>query len=750
MASETAVSDHPSAPEQVKEEVLEVVKAIEQDIVTQAKEEKPEPEDTPNPEVILPESKEKVEDTQIEPPIIEEVKKSDAEEETKSEDLPSRITESAKEIDEQPVVEEVKKTEEEKPKVKDLPSAVVLLAESEAKIEEKIVGPPVSEQIKESDVEEKPTIKGPPIAEDLLAAEEKYEEKQVENPVTEEVNEIDEEEKPKAEDPPTQEVPVAAVEEKIEEKQIEFPVIEEVKTTDEEEAAKIEEPLRVPSAVVEEKIVEKQVESPVIEEIKKIDEEETPKAEIEEKEVEPPVIEEEKKSSGEENPKAVYLPSPAVPPVELQEKIEDKQIDSPVTEEAKKPDSMVVDVPLVDADVPEPDTPSVPEAVADNIKGQREEEVLMKTAEKQEEQLTEKQPTEPSVDAVDEEKELVEELPVKELEPAAQKDVGISEVESKTEKVQESVPALEEKPEEKAEVFEQTEKESAVVVAKESLEVEVAKNEEIPLASKVEEAELKEEETAKETGGTSCTRKFRSIENDQVDPKRDEVQSVPAEVTENGSTEVNEKEVGAEADVVEADNDVKNVETAEENGAVHAIVEESIEPVKKEVNDVASSISAVTVNSLEVEDTTRDIDLVAENGKEELKDETVASVETTERKSDEVLSTASKEPVEESLTPEAEVKGEEPVQTEETKPEKEKEVDELVKPDIPNVESNNGDKKTREDPPKEEVSVKSTQKQSNNIMSKVKQTLVKAKRAIVGKSSSTKAAATETKGDVTV
>ncbi|KAK2996492.1 hypothetical protein RJ639_024945 [Escallonia herrerae] len=749
MASETAVSDHPSAPEQVKEEVLEVVKAIEQDIVTQAKEEKPEPEDTPNPEVILPESKEKVEDTQIEPPIIEEVKKSDAEEETKSEDLPSRITESAKEIDEQPVVEEVKKTEEDE----EAKSQGLAKCESEAKIEEKIVGPPVSEQIKESDVEEKPTIKGPPIAEDLLAAEEKYEEKQVENPVTEEVNEIDEEEKPKAEDPPTQEVPVAAVEEKIEEKQIEFPVIEEVKTTDEEEAAKIEEPLRVPSAVVEEKIVEKQVESPVIEEIKKIDEDETPKAEIEEKEVEPPVIEEEKKSSGEENPKAVYLPSPAVPPVELQEKIEDKQIDSPVTEEAKKPDSMVVDVPLVDADVPEPDTPSVPEAVADNIKGQREEEVLMKTAEKQEEQLTEKQPTEPSVDAVDEEKELVEELPVKELEPAAQKDVGISEVESKTEKVQESVPALEEKPEEKAEVFEQTEKESAVVVAKESLEVEVAKNEEIPLASKVEEAELKEEETAKEEplvpeslGQVSSTK----VENDQVDPKRDEVQSVPAEVTENGSTEVNEKEVGAEADVVEADNDVKNVETAEENGAVHAIVEESIEPVKKEVNDVASSISAVTVNSLEVEDTTRDIDLVAENGKEELKDETVASVETTERKSDEVLSTASKEPVEESLTPEAEVKGEEPVQTEETKPEKEKEVDELVKPDIPNVESNNGDKKTREDPPKEEVSVKSTQKQSNNIMSKVKQTLVKAKRAIVGKSSSTKAAATETKGDVTV
>lgn len=74
------------------------------------------------------------------------------------------------------------------------------------------------------------------------------------------------------------------------------------------------------------------------------------------------------------------------------------------------------------------------------------------------------------------------------------------------------------------------------------------------------------------------------------------------------------------------------------------------------------------------------------------------------------------------------------------------------KPDNPtNLESSKdgSENRTGTDPPKQEVSTKSTQKQSSTIMSKVKHSIVKAKKAITGKSSS-KTVTAEAKGNENV
>lgn len=80
--------------------------------------------------------------------------------------------------------------------------------------------------------------------------------------------------------------------------------------------------------------------------------------------------------------------------------------------------------------------------------------------------------------------------------------------------------------------------------------------------------------------------------------------------------------------------------------------------------------------------------------------------------------------------------------------EAEKGDDETTKTDVHTKTINESeDTKAPEDASKEEVSVKSTHKQSNNIIKMVKHSLVKAKKAIIGKSENSKAPFPEIKGD---
>ncbi|KAL7257781.1 hypothetical protein ACSBR1_003985 [Camellia fascicularis] len=395
-------------------------------------------------------------------------------------------------------------------------------------------------------------------------------------------------------------------------------------------------------------------------------------------------------SGEEEKPKAEALPSQTAPSCESEEKY--KQIEPSIAEEVKKTD----DAPVLDVSVKDkPDSP----VVTDSTKSPPEDQPTIESVEKQpqeqppvesiEKQL-EEQPkmddtSETSVEAVEKSEEQVEVLPVKESEPAVVvKDTENSEPEPKKEEIPEPVPDVDNKQQEQSEVAEQVEK---------------------------------------ELSGTDV------IEGRSND-----------EVVESGKIEL-----GSEG---------KDVKTGEENEEKKGIAKESEEPKTDKVEELSSAISPteVTEKCLEGDNTSRDIGLIAENGKESIKDEAVNSVKTkkngeVEGKVDEVTTSTIKEPIEESQKSKTEAKGEETVQTGETNLEKEKEAGDIAKPEVPTPEST--DTKTSKEAPTDEIiSVKPTSKQSNNFIAKVKQSLVKAKKAIIGKSPNSKTVSSETKSDV--
>ncbi|CAK9155367.1 unnamed protein product [Ilex paraguariensis] len=726
---------------------------------------KPKAEDSPNPPVTLVASEEKIEDKGIEPSVIDELKKID---ETTDVEFPVELS----------VMDDERKTDEEgKPKAEDSPSPPVTLVASEEKIEDKGIEPSVIDELKK--IDETTDVEFP-----------------VEPSVIDDERKTDEEEKPKAGDSPSPPVTLVASEEKIEDKgiepfviddlkmidetpDVEFPVepsvMDDVRKTDEEGKPKAEDSPSPPVTLVasEEKIEDKGIEPAVIDELKKIDE--TPDVEFP---VEPSVMDDVRKTDAEGKPKAEDSPSPPVTLVASEEKIEDEGIDPSVIDELKKIDETPdVECPVEEMSklakdcIPEPSILDVSEPVADNITCKPEKKPVIDTVEKQEvesiiksaEEKPEEMPNivdvpESSVEAVRKKGEQVEVLTVEESEAVAVEDVENSEAESKQERP-EPIPKIEEESKQPSEVAEKLEEESVVIKAKESVEVQIAKDE-------VDDTKLKEEQITKEQ--TLVTETLTPvplvIQEAQVN-----VKGGPTHVPEKGSLKDKEKELGGEAAVVEeqaeeevvegkfeTDNEAKNVIT-EENGEKNVPTGELTQPEAKEVEDVTSSIpvTEATENSLEGENSRRDIELVAENGKENINNENVPSVKTKkdqdqlEEKADEVAKIPTKEQVEEPQKPEVEVKGEDSVQSGETKLEKEKEADETTREvSIPERTRDGHDMKISQDPPTEVASTKATQKQSNNIMAKVKQSLVKAKKAIIGKSPNSKMSSSETKGDV--
>lgn len=381
--------------------------------------------------------------------------------------------------------------------------------------------------------------------------------------------------------------------------------------------------------------------------------------------------------------------------------------------------------------------------VADGTKIQPEEQPPSEYVEKQpqeqapvevvENQL-EEQPklgntSEPSAEAVVK-AEKDEVLLVKESETAAAKDGENSEVEPKREEeILEPVSKEEDKPQEQPKASKEVEKECAEIDPKDSVKVEIAKEEE-SLADKIEGLAAKE----------SSDQSTPTIVGAQVNEKDDGQEIPPAAVTESANVDDKErepsginvveelpKEEAAESGDVELESEArKNVKTEEEK---KVITEGSDEPKGCEVvEDVNSSISPIeaTEKSLEGDNTSRDVELVAENRDESTKKDEIVSLVKTEENGE------MEEKLVESQKSEAEVKGgETAVQANETNLENEKEASEIAKPDVP----------------KEEASKKPA-KHSNNIMAKVKQSFVKAKKAITGKSSNSKPVSSETKGDI--
>lgn len=443
------------------------------------------------------------------------------------------------------------------------------------------------------------------------------------------------------------------------------------------------------------KIEEKKIEPHVAEEVKELKTDEEPKAaepetaaaastesgaKIEEKKTEPPVAEEAEEIKKYEKPKAEDAAEPTA------QKVDDKQVESPVIEEeTKTEDSPITEgtkETVLESGTTNNSEPSTECKSEDTGSGSAAEK-----GESRSELVEEK---------IEELPSKVEELPVAEVERIV--------------KISDSTPLVEEKPLEQPEVTELTVKEPIVVDPVKDVEVETG-------IDKVEDSKLPiEVEAAKEE-----TIVVEIL--DQVNSDTPEIKVLVKDVEYSPSGELLEKSVETRAVKIEPGKN--EVETAE----------------KSVVADKPSAeCEGDTEKTAESEAISRDIELAPEYEK---KEETVASGETNTAA--EVDDKAEKE----ATITEREAKEAEKTPVTETKLNEEKKDDEAVKAGAQESECTKDSEETRtsQGVPKEDVPVK---KQSNNIIKMMKHSLGKAKKAIVGKSQNPKTpAASETKGELT-
>ncbi|XP_048439346.1 flagellar attachment zone protein 1-like [Pyrus x bretschneideri] len=265
-----------------------------------------------------------------------------------------------------------------------------------------------------------------------------------------------------------------------------------------------------------------------------------------------------------------------------------------------------------------------------------------------------------------------------------------------------------------------------------TLPIEESKKKELSGSDVAEK--LAEEAVVKvESGGEEMVAKNGRIEENEKINEKIEDSTQPIDVVEKVTEEaVVETEKPAE------ENETKNVKFEDDKNKT--VLEE----------DVKNSITFPTeFIEKSFEGAAKDAEPAVETeAAEKIQNATPSDVETktgksAEEKPDEVSTAVEVD--------ESEVKGEETVKTDADR--LEKIMDEVAKPDQ-NVEpppTKDGDQaKPPEDLPKE-VPAKSSQKQSNNLLSKVKHSLVKAKKAIIGgKSPSSKNPAIGTKEDIKV
>ncbi|XP_027108076.1 uncharacterized protein [Coffea arabica] len=599
---------------------------------------------------------------------------------------------------------------------------------------------------------------------------------QVEKEVKEEVEKIAEdgtsppkgnEEKPKDETTPGETaVPLAETEKKMEEKQSEPLVVEEVVKAEVEEKPKAEEPPSLPitSAEPEEKIEDKHIEPPAIEEIKKPDD--IPALDISSKD-NPELAKEyvpkeetvnvagvadnilKREPEGHSGIKNLETPQEEPPKGSEEEKLveESKEIDIPasVVEAVEAQEEKVEEIPK-DIDIPEsvsgatktiaeevtelPEKIDIPQAATEAIETKEEE--VKESPEKIDVLEAVKEGVETKVEQVEELPKKIDisepvngaiETKMEQVEEAAAADVvEVSAAEPGKEEISIPEPVAEDRPEEKPVATEQTGKEAATAEPEEKIEVETIKDREIS-TDEIDETKLAEgvESTATESSEQiASTPVAVQVETENVEVPPTEV-AEKAEDKEKELTAKPQKQVTLEEllEKVEEETETKDLKT-EEKEEKNGISEESSQLEAKEVDAVTSSIPPPEDSSKSVKQMSRDIELPAEIGTKI--EETVASAETEKDAVVDKNVDVEKEP--EKAEPETETKAEEAAEA----------VKETEKTDVAVEESKEvGDLKTTQEAPKEEVPGKTTQK-STNILSKVKHSLVKAKKAIIGKS----------------
>ncbi|KAJ6694382.1 hypothetical protein OIU85_005102 [Salix viminalis] len=232
------------------------------------------------------------------------------------------------------------------------------------------------------------------------------------------------------------------------------------------------------------------------------------------------------------------------------------------------------------------------------------------------------------------------------------------------------------------------------------------------------------------------------------------IQKAAPEAEGTDLVEVSLKEIVAEAEKGGEEKEAGKIKAEGEKIASGALKEELAQPIKVEEVSNAASNAKITEKSFEGETIVESVEPALENKKEEVpaKDETQKDG-NIEGKLDEATTIVS-ESVKETQDSMSEVKEEEEDETAKTNEEssEQEKVDEIAKSDTQNLESSvkdAEDAKESQDLPIE-VPAKPTQKHSNNILTKVKQSLVKAKKAIIGKSPAPKTVSSDSKGDVKV
>ena len=269
---------------------------------------------------------------------------------------------------------------------------------------------------------------------------------------------------------------------------------------------------------------------------------------------------------------------------------------------------------------------------------------------------------------------------------------------------------------------------------------------------KDEHLEVKQAEVSTERENTGG-RDFEVVEENKEEQNVEDKMPALAKTNKDELLEEKQAEVsterentGRDVEVVEENKEEKNVED-KSPALAKTNKDEHLEEKQAEVTTV------ITETLKESQEKQAEVTTIASEPLKESQEKQaeVTTVVSESLKESQENTTVVSEPLKEPQESELHLRSEKTVETGEDKLEKEK-VDEVAKSEVQNLEPpvNIGDEiKTSQDQPKE-LPAKSTQKQSNNIISKVKQSLVKAKKAIIGKSPSSKTLSSDTKGDIKV
>ncbi|KAJ6974032.1 hypothetical protein NC653_030172 [Populus alba x Populus x berolinensis] len=478
---------------------------------------------------------------------------------------------------------------------------------------------------------------------------------------------------------------------------------------------------------------------------------------------------------GVDKPEQVILevdkPEPVVPEVEVKQEEQ-----SEVTQQIEKPESMVpeTEVKLEEqSEVTKLDEKTEEQEVEVKPEGQS---VIRKQVEQSEvaEQIEKPESVIPETEVKLEEQSEVTKLDEKteeqevEVKPEGQsvirKQVEQSEVAEQIEKPESVIPETEVKLEEqskvtkldeKTEVHEVEVKSEGQSVIREQVEQsevveQIEKPESVIPETEVEQSEVSKLDEKTEEHEVEVKPEGQSEVSEQVEIKStDEKPGQVAAITQVAQAEI--KEDGGKSSLPEIIQ--KAVPEAEGTDLVEASLKEIVVEAKKgreenEAGTIKAEGEKIASDTVKEE--------LAQPIKVEEKEEIPAIDEThkdgnIEGKLDEAT-TAVSEPVKESQDSVSEAKEEEgTAKTNEENSEQEK-VDEIAKSDTQNLEysvKDAEDAKESQDLPRE-VPAKPAQKHSNNILTRVKQSLVKAKKAIIGKSPTPKTVSSDSKGDVKV